>query len=96
VFSPREPRSCSLFGYTLFGQLRRTLLVGGRRGLIGGGASQPYCPQPHSLSSHGMQFCVIVGYCLLALPQLLFLLEQRFRATMRLVRIHENSVEDLF
>ncbi|SRR6266487_1975186 len=40
--------------------LRRALLVGGRRFLIGGVASQPERPQPRSLFAHRSQFGLAV------------------------------------
>jgi hypothetical protein len=61
---------------------------GGQRFLIGGVASQPKRPQPRNLFAHRSQFGLVLSHCLLGLPQLLLLLEQRFGATVRLVRIH--------
>jgi hypothetical protein len=37
---------------------------------------------------HRTQFGLVLDHCLLGLTQLLFLLEQRFGATMRLIGIH--------
>jgi hypothetical protein len=68
--------------------LRRALLVGRRRVLIGGVASQPKRPQPCSLLPHRTEFGLVLGHCLLALTQLLLLLEQRVGATMRVINIH--------
>jgi hypothetical protein len=45
-------------------------------------------PQPCSLFLRRAQFGLVLGHCLLALTQLLFLLEQSFGATMRLIQIH--------
>ena len=55
--------------------------------LIGGVSSQPECPQPRSLFPHREQFDLVLGHCLLALTQLLFILEQSFGATVRLIQI---------
>ena len=44
--------------------------------------------QPRSLVPHRTQFGLVLGHRLLALTQLLFLLKQRFGATMRLIGIH--------
>src|SRR5512132_711099 len=72
--------------------LRRALLLGRPRLLgivrIAGVASQPKRPQPRSLFAHGMHPGLVFGHCLLGLTQLLFLLEQRFGAAVRLIGIH--------
>src|SRR5262245_43349946 len=90
-----KPGRCTLGALReWFPVLRRALPVGGRRLLSDGVASQPERPQPRSLFSHRTQFCLVLGHCLLALTPLLFLLKQRFGATMRLIgiRAHWNSL----
>jgi hypothetical protein len=56
--------------------------------LFTGVASQTQRPQPRSFFLHSMLFGLVLGHCFLALTQLLFLLEQCFSTTLRLV---ENS-----
>jgi hypothetical protein len=58
----------------LLGRLQRAFLIGGPPALTSGIASQPECPQPRGLFSHGVHLGVVVGRCLLGLPRLLFLL----------------------
>jgi hypothetical protein len=70
-------------------------LVGGQRLLIGGVASQPERPQPRSLVPHRLELGLVLSHCLLALTQLLFLLKQRFGATMRLIGIHAQCRNSL-
>jgi hypothetical protein len=53
--------------------------------LIGGIASQPHCPQPRRIFSHRLQSGLVIGHRLLGLTQLLFFLEQRSRAALRLI-----------
>jgi hypothetical protein len=69
-------------------QSRRALLIGGRRALIGGVASQPERAQPRSLFPHRPQSGLILGHCLLGFTQLLLFLEQRSGATIRVIGIH--------
>jgi hypothetical protein len=71
----------------VFSRLRRALLVGGRRLLIGGIASQSECAQPRSLFLSRTQSSLVLGHCLVSLAQLLLFLEQRFSATMRLIDV---------
>jgi hypothetical protein len=81
--------------YDCFAVLRDTLPVGGRCLLVGGVASQAECPQSRSLFPRRPKFGLVLGHCLLALMQLLFLLEQSFGAPMRLIRIHAQSRNSL-
>ena len=63
--------------------------------LIGSIASQSQSAQPGGLFVRRTQFGLVLDHCFQAIAQSLFLLEQRFGAIMRLIRIHAQCWNSL-